>query len=105
DCPAYYAKESRQTLQRQFPNRWIDRSREFPWPPHSPDLTSLDIFLWGTLKDKVYFNPPTTPENTTQSIQKACDVLILQTIENAVSSLRNRLHRCIEVEEHQFKHL
>lgn len=24
------------------------------WSPHSPDLSPLDFFLWGYLKDKVY---------------------------------------------------
>ncbi|KZC13210.1 hypothetical protein WN55_05887 [Dufourea novaeangliae] len=52
-CPAHYAKESRQLLQRQFPNRWIGRDGEFPWPPRSPELTPLNVFLWGTLKDDV----------------------------------------------------
>jgi hypothetical protein len=28
------------------------------WPPKSPDLTSLDFFLWGLLKDRVYGNKP-----------------------------------------------
>ena len=24
------------------------------WPPRSPDLTPLDFFLWGYVKDRVY---------------------------------------------------
>lgn len=28
------------------------------WPPRSPDLTPLDNFLWGTLKNKVYKDRP-----------------------------------------------
>ncbi|GBM80433.1 hypothetical protein AVEN_145767-1 [Araneus ventricosus] len=24
------------------------------WPPRSPDLTPLDFFLWGYVKDKVF---------------------------------------------------
>jgi hypothetical protein len=25
-----------------------------PWPPHSPDVTFPDFFLWGYVKDIVY---------------------------------------------------
>jgi hypothetical protein len=27
------------------------------WPPRSPDLTPLDFFLWGTLKERIYQTP------------------------------------------------
>jgi len=27
---------------------------QFPWPPRSPDITPLDFFLWGYVKDIVY---------------------------------------------------
>jgi len=35
------------------------------------DLTPLDFFLWGYLKDKVMFEPPTTKENMKQRIRNA----------------------------------
>ncbi|XP_063898331.1 uncharacterized protein LOC135119012 [Helicoverpa armigera] len=34
--------------------RWIGRGGPVPWPPRSPDLTPLDFFLWGRVKDLVY---------------------------------------------------
>ena len=27
------------------------------WPPRSPDLTPLDFFLWGFVKDRVFVPP------------------------------------------------
>ncbi len=30
------------------------------WPPRSSDLSPVDFFLWGFLKDVVYVNRPTT---------------------------------------------
>ena len=35
-----------------FPNRWIGRGGPTPWPPRSPDITPLDLFLWRYVKDK-----------------------------------------------------
>jgi hypothetical protein len=29
----------------------------FAWPPHSPDATPCDFFLWGYAKDQVYVPP------------------------------------------------
>lgn len=36
-----------------FPGKWIGTHSSIPWPPRSPDLTCLDYFLWGYLKNKV----------------------------------------------------
>jgi hypothetical protein len=37
-----------------FPGRWIGRGGPIAWPPHSPDVNTLDFFLWGYVKVKVY---------------------------------------------------
>lgn len=37
-------------LDRQFPDHWIGRRGTVEWPPRSPDLTPLDLWLWGHLK-------------------------------------------------------
>ena len=41
-------------LNETFPDRWIERDGPIPWPPRSPDITPLDFFLWGYVKDTVY---------------------------------------------------
>jgi hypothetical protein len=28
-----------------------------PWPPHSPDITPPDFFLWGYVKSNVFRTP------------------------------------------------
>ena len=37
-----------------MPRRWIGRGGPTAWPPRSPDLTPLDFFLWGYVKNIVY---------------------------------------------------
>ena len=44
----------RHWLDRQFPGSWICRHGLVEWPPTSPDLTSLDVYLRGHLKFTVY---------------------------------------------------
>ena len=47
----------RGSLNATFRNRWIGRDGQISWPPRSPDLTSLYIFLWGYVKDRVFATP------------------------------------------------
>ena len=41
-------------LNERFPDAWIGRGRPIPWPPRRPDLSPLDFFLWGYIKNIVY---------------------------------------------------
>ena len=43
-------------LRTIFENRIISRNSDVNWPPRSCDLTPLDYFLWGAVKDKCYAN-------------------------------------------------
>ncbi|KOX75451.1 hypothetical protein WN51_12195 [Melipona quadrifasciata] len=45
--PPYWELHVRGFLNETFPDRWIGRGR-------SPDITALDFFLWGSVKDIVY---------------------------------------------------
>lgn len=56
-------------------NFWIGRQGTLRWPPNSPDLNPLDIFLWGYLKNKIYYERP-------QNIN-----VLRQQIENEIFSL------------------
>jgi hypothetical protein len=47
----HYLEEVRKYLNTRFPGRRIGGAGPIAWPPHSPDLTSLDFFLWGIVKD------------------------------------------------------
>ena len=41
-------------LNERFLDAWIGRGEPIPWPPRSPDLSPLDFFLWGYIKNIVY---------------------------------------------------
>ena len=47
-------------LDEHFPDRWIGRRGFVEWPARSPDLTPLDFFLWGVLKNQVFSDKPKT---------------------------------------------
>ena len=48
--PPHFYLEVRYSLHARFPGRWIGRSGSIQWPPRSPDLTPLVLFLWGYVK-------------------------------------------------------
>jgi hypothetical protein len=52
-----WSLQIRYLLNRHFPGRWIGRGGPITCPPHSPDITPLDFFLWRYVKDHVYAPP------------------------------------------------
>jgi hypothetical protein len=55
------------SISTQFPDRWLGRGGHVSWPARSPDLNSLDFFLWGHLKESVYRDLLTDMEDMTAS--------------------------------------
>ena len=56
-APPHWGSHVGRFMDATFPNRWIGRDGPTPWPPRSPDITSLDFFLWGHVKDRVFSTP------------------------------------------------
>ena len=81
-APPHYALEVRKFLNDNFPGQWIGRGSEtIAWPPRSPDLTPLDFFLWGFVKDQVYSIPDEI------DIEQASQTLFLLTKEHTKLSV------------------
>jgi hypothetical protein len=53
-APAHFALTVRRFFDDNFPNCWIGRGGPIAWPAYSPDLSPLDFWLWGDVKNKVY---------------------------------------------------
>lgn len=83
-APAHFSRRVRNYLDQRFPNKWIGRGGPINWPPRSPDLTKLDYFLWGTIKDIVYKTPPSTRDDMKNRIIEA-----FQTIRNSEAMLQD----------------
>lgn len=95
-APIHNAADVRRWLDDNFPNRWIGRSSALiRWPPRSPDLTPLDFFLWGTIKNKVYARRPRTRPELRDSIIAACQSITRQQLRNVMINNRRRTEKCI----------
>lgn len=106
-APAHFSIQAREFLDRTFNNRWIGRRGPQPWPPRSPDLNSLDYFLWGHLKTLVYLTPIQNEQELRNRIIDSC-----RTIQNTPGifqrvreSMRRRLDACIQAGGGHFQHL
>ena len=96
--PVHNARTVRAWLEENFPNRWIGRnSRLVQFPPRSPDLTPLDFFLWGFVKEKVYKSRPTNAEELRERITAACAEITPQQLCNVMINLKRRYNKCIEL--------
>ena len=65
---AHYETHVRAWLDGKLEDRWMGRGGPIPWPAQSPDLSPLDFWLWGYLKNKVYANAVTTLDKLRQAI-------------------------------------
>ncbi|GBO03083.1 hypothetical protein AVEN_211149-1 [Araneus ventricosus] len=52
-APPHYGNIVREFLDTTFPQRWIGRGAVMAWPPRSPDITPLEFYLWGYVKQHV----------------------------------------------------
>jgi hypothetical protein len=52
--PRYSKPPPHGILNKDMAGRWIGTGRPIAWPPRSPDLTPLDYFFCGYVKNIVY---------------------------------------------------
>ena len=73
-------------LREKFPSRVISRNGYYNWPPRSCDLTPLDFFHWGHVKDKVYADAPQSIQKLKEKIRAVIDEIELQMCENVIEN-------------------
>ncbi|KAJ8950218.1 hypothetical protein NQ318_006192 [Aromia moschata] len=97
-CPAHYTLLVRQWLHNHFSGRWIGRGRDCPrpWPPRSPDLTTMDFYVWGRMKSKVYAEPVNDEASLRARILQAAQEIPLAECRAAAQSVIRRCQLCIE---------
>ena len=107
-APPHGSLVVRNHLHDTYPNKWIGRGGPFHWPARSPDLTPLDFFLWGHLKQVVYAHEPEEPEDPDhlrQLITEACQAVTPQMLQRARLSVIRRAEICINQGGQHFEHL
>ena len=65
------------------------------WPPRSCNLTLLDYYLWGAIKDKCYADKPQTIDALNDNIREAIGEIQLHTIDNVLKNWNDRVGYCM----------
>lgn len=104
-APAHNARNVSAYLDTIFPGQWIGTNGPVRWPPRSPDLSILDFFLWGYLKNKLY----TVQYQTMADLRDATVVAFRELqarpfiILNALRRIRTMCETCLRHNGEQFE--
>ena len=82
-------------LRPVFEDRIINRRADVVWRPRNCDLTPLDCYLWGAVKDKCYADKPETIVALKDNICEAIGEVQLHTINNVLKNWTNRVGYCM----------
>lgn len=97
-CPAHSAISVRNWLDQHFHNKWIGQFGPIRWPARSPDITPLDFFLWGYLKQKVYAHDLKDNLNLLkEKISEAIADINEDTIHSVYEKFRKNIEKCVTV--------
>ena len=78
-------------LRAVFEDHSITRRADAVWPPRSFDLSPLDYYLWGAVKDKCYTDQPETIDALKDKIREAIGEIQLHTIDNVLKNWTDRV--------------
>jgi len=70
---------------------------DIAWPAQSPDLTVLDFFLWGFLKDRVFRRRIMTIQKLKKAIVDEVVALDEDLRRRVRGNFQTRLQQCIDV--------
>lgn len=94
-APPHNQVEVRNYLNQLFPNSWIGRNAPIAWPPRSPDLSVLDFFLWGAVKNVVYKRTYETLEDLRNSVVESFHLIDRRSLRKATNAVLKRCNVCI----------
>lgn len=88
------SNQSLAVVNQLFPEKVISRRGTINWPPRSPDLTPLDYFLWGHIKQKAYVNKPRTLLQLKHNIRTEMAAVPRELCRRVMDNFRCRLEEC-----------
>ena len=91
----YTAEATLDVLCPVFEHRIISRRADVVWPPRSWDLTLLDYYLWGAVKDKCYADKPEGIDALKDNIREAIGEKQRHTIDNVLKMWTNCVGYCV----------
>ena len=87
--------------------KWIGRNGPVAWSPPSPDLSPIDSYLWGQVKNEVYSTTVTNVDKLWERIVATFVAIRNQPgqLERVRESIMRRLNGCVAANGRHFEHL
>ena len=104
-APAHNSHMVRHLLTANFGENWLGTYGPNRWPPRSPDLTPLDFYFWGFIRNKIYKTRSNTEEELREHFINFIGRVPNIHIYNATRSVTSRVQQCIEQNGRQFEHI
>lgn len=103
-CPAHNSREVQAFLREIFGEKVIANSGPVRWPARSPDLTPLDFYLWGYVKNEGYeFDPPENRQVLEHRIINILENINRNTIRRVTRTVETKCQKCIEKNGRHFE--
>ena len=83
-------------MDKTFSGRWLGRCSPLVWAPGSPDLTPLDFFAWGHLRNAVYERKPATIDDLMNFITEEALKITTDLCQKVFQCFHRRLHTCVK---------
>ncbi|GBO06375.1 hypothetical protein AVEN_211067-1 [Araneus ventricosus] len=103
-APAHKTSSVKQYLVEEFGEQIIGYGGFQEWPPSSPDLTPIDFFLWGYLKQQVYATPPPTLQEIQRRITDAFTNVTPSRLHRAQREVQASVQMRIAADGEKFEH-
>lgn len=103
-APPHYHLAVRAFLDDNLQGHWIGRRGPIEFPSRSPDLTPLDFYLWGTVKNEVYRQKPRALEDLRREITAACAAISIETLAAVAAATVRRCVMCLDANGEHFEH-
>lgn len=104
-APPHNAGIVLQYLRQKWDNKVIATNGPVLWPARSPDLTPLDFFLWGYLKNEVYKDIPGNERILRRRIENVFQSIDGRILGNVETNFIKRVRKCVSQRGGHIEHL
>lgn len=102
-APPHIARSVKEFLRSQFGEKIISRHFDFHWPARSPDMTPLDFWFWGYVKQEVYKVHLPDIESLKQRISEVTANIDRNMLARVIDSIPTRYDQLVKQNGSQIK--
>jgi hypothetical protein len=102
--PGHYGEDVQQWF-NTCPGRWTGRRGLIAWSPWTPDLTAMDFFLRGHVKEHIYAVPPRTIKDLVARLKVAVITVSANMLRCVQENALRHAAVCLEMYGGCFKNL